>query len=211
MALVQNTLEFYPSSYDNVDYSYYNLANITRAYHPATNTSEYGQVNLTRGAGAVTYFYFKFDTSAIPANATIISVACQVRGRISTATASYVATRQVQLFSGTTPKGDPVNMPGSNTTFALTPGTWTREDLEDARLRLYAVRGSSNTSTNYGFVIYGATLTVTYEYDDTPVVSIPMRVKVNGAWATPVKVLVKQSGAWQESSGVRAKDGGTWK
>ena len=210
MAIVQTTVDIYPSSYD-ADYAAYNIPNITRAYHPATNTSEYGQVNLTRGDNAVTYFYFKFDTSAIPANATILAVSCQIRLRISTTTASYVAIRQVQMFAGTTPKGDPSAAPGSNTTLSLAPGTWTREEMNDARIRLYAVRGSSNVNNSYGFVIYGATLTVDYEYDDTPVVTMPMRVKVNGAWETPTKVLVKQSGIWQASSGILAKDNGTWK
>lgn len=208
MAKVQGSIVVYPSSYD-ADHAYYSVSNITRAYNPATNTSNYAQINLTRGSGAITYIYLKFDTSAIPENATILSVSCQARMRISTATASYVATRQIQMFSGTTAMGDPTTVPNSNTTLTLTPGTWSRSEIEDARIRLYAVRGTSNTSTSYSFVFYGATLTVTYEYDDAP--PMPIRVKQNGVWVTPTKLLVKQNGAWSEASQILAKDGGEWK
>lgn len=208
MAKVQGSIEVYPSSYDS-DHAYYSVSNITRAYNPATHTSNYAQINLTRGSGAITYIYFKFDTSSIPDNATILSVACQARMRISTSTASYVATRQIQMFSGTTAMGDPTTVPNSNTTLTLSPGTWTRDEMKDARIRLYAVRGTSNTSTNYAFVFYGATLTVTYEYDDTP--PMPLRVKDNGSWVTPTKVLVKDNGSWQEASKILVKDNGTWK
>ena len=74
-----------------------------------------------------------------------------------------------------------------------------------------------NTYAEDGRILHSETHTgnmwsvVDYEYDDTPVVTMPMRVKVNGAWETPTKVLVKQSGIWQASSGILAKDNGTWK
>lgn len=38
-----------------------------------------------------------------------------------------------------------------------------------------------------------------------------VRVKNNGSWVTPTKVLVKSNGTWHEASKILAKDNGTWK
>lgn len=38
-----------------------------------------------------------------------------------------------------------------------------------------------------------------------------VRVKNNGSWVTPTKVLVKSNGTWHEASKVLVKDGGSWK
>lgn len=205
MATVQNTITLVPSSYDS-DHAYYSASNINRGYTDADSTT-YAQVNLTRGAGAITYFYYKFDTSAIPAGATIDSVSCSAKLRIGTANSKYVTTRQIQMFSGTTAMGSPTTVPNSNTVLTLTPGTWDLQDIQDTRIRLYAVRGNSNVDTSYGFVFYGATLTITYSYD---VAELPFRVKQNGAWVEANKVFVKASGIWNEATKVLTKSGGTW-
>jgi hypothetical protein len=55
----------------------------------------------------------------------------------------------------------------STSAFTVTAGTWTRAQLQNARLRLYAVRGSQNTSSTYYFNFYGATLTVNYTVSGT--------------------------------------------
>lgn len=46
------------------------------------------------------------------------------------------------------------------------------------------------------------------EYEGEP---IPFRVKSNGAWVTPTKVLVKDNGTWKEAKKMLVKDNGTWK
>lgn len=206
MATVTETITLVPSSYDS-DHAYYSASSIANGYTDATSTT-YSQINLTRGSGAITYFYYKFDTSSIPADATISSISCSAKLRISTTNSSYVTTRQIQLFSGTTGKGSASSVTNSNTTIALTCGTWTRSELNDTRIRLYAVRGTKNTNTSYGFVFYGATLTITYSYDAP---DMPLRVKQNGTWVTPTKVLEKNNGSWVEASKILVKDNGTWK
>lgn len=148
------------SSYDSEDYSYYNLTNPANAYTSAT--SSYAQIDLTRGASAETYIYFKWDTSSIPQNAVIDSVSCAVRIMINNTTAANVSARQVQMCSGTTLKGSAANATTTAADRKPTAGTWTREELNDARLRLFARRGASNTTSNYYFRLYYGKLTVNY-------------------------------------------------
>ena len=167
----EETISVNITSHDATDYAYASVSNITRAYSASTSTN-YARINLTTGAQAVTYIYFQFgDLSSIPANATIESVVCEVKCRINQTSSSRIATRQAQMFSGTTAKGDPYTVANVTDPFTITPGTWTRAELQNARIRLYAQRGTSNATTNYYFDFYGATLTVTYKYGGRTYVS----------------------------------------
>lgn len=160
---VQTTVTLHPVSYDS-DHAYYSIANPANAYNYADNTT-YCRVRLTRGsAGAITYVYFKFDTSSIPAGATIDSVSCSAGIFINNTSSSNVAVRQCQMFTGTIAKGSSINATTTPRVAALSVGTWTREELNDARIRLYAERGTNNVSSDYYFYFYGATLTITYTY-----------------------------------------------
>ena len=47
----------------------------------------------------------------------------------------------------------------------MTTGTWTRDELQDASLRIYVQRGTSNTSSSYYVRLYGATFTVEYTFN----------------------------------------------
>lgn len=163
------TLEVYPSSYIDkaVDGSWYSIANAANAYMGYNQgTSSYCMVNLTRGAGAETHIYFKFDTSTIPENATIDSISCIVRLYMSSINVANVATKSAVMCSGTTEKTESVTISNSaaNRTFSM--GTWTRQEVNDVRLKLSATRGTSNTSTNYNFRLCGATLTIGYTYEN---------------------------------------------
>ena len=154
-------------SHDTSDYAYYTGSTPQNGYHGSDGTS-YGQINLTRNANAVTYVYYIFDSfSAIPSGATITSVTCSCKCSINQTNANRVATRQAQLYSGTTSKGTAYTVANSTTAFSISAGSWTRAELQNARLRLYAVRGTSSTTTSYYFRFYGATLTVNYSYQGT--------------------------------------------
>lgn len=160
------SVTLYPSSYDS-DHSYYALSSASNAYTAADSTTR-ATINLTRGSSAITYIYFKFDTSSIPLNATITSIACQAKVYVSNANNTNLPTRAVQMFSGTTAKGSASTVSNTTTTFTLNVGSWTREELEDTRIRLYAKRGTnSTTSNNYYFYFYGATLEISYTYEET--------------------------------------------
>ena len=61
----------------------------------------------------------------------------------------------------------------------------------------YWVYTLSNITTNHTVVFTAAS-------------TIPFRVKQNGSWVTPSKVLVKQNGSWVQASKVMVKQNGTW-
>lgn len=163
------TLTVYPSSF-NSDYKYASVNSSYPTSNPigkgSTNTT-YTQINLTTGSQAETYFYYNFDLSEIPEAADIVSVSCSYKAYISTTNSSYISTRSVQLYSGTTAKGSSGTFSTSITSTSLTAGTWTRAELDNARIRLYAKRGSSRTTNTYYIRFYGATLTISYEDNRT--------------------------------------------
>lgn len=163
------TLSAHPSSYDTVHYSYASVSSsypISNAYTDSSSTT-YAQVNWKTGGGAETYVYLRFDFSDIPADATITSVSAKAKGYVNTTNSSRVTTRQMQLATGTTLKGSALTLSTSTSeqTFSST-GTWTRAELNSAGIRYYVKRGTSNTSSNYQLRMYGATMTVNYEYEE---------------------------------------------
>ena len=162
---VTETVTFYPAAYDASNYSYASISGATNPVGKGSENTTYATINLKTGSSAETFVFFPFDVSAIPENAVIESVECTAKGYVSTTTSSYIATRAMQLFSGSTAKGSAVNLTTSATAQTLTCGTWTREELANCRLRMYAKRGTSSTSTSRNMRFYGAELTVTYTYE----------------------------------------------
>lgn len=149
------------TSYDD-EYSAYSVSNLANAYADSSNAS-YAQINLTRNANAVTQIYYNFGSLNIPTGATINSITCSCKCSINQTNSSRITTRQAQLYRGTTAMGTAHTVGNSTTAFNITPGTWTVAQLNDGvKLRLYAVRGTSNTTSSYYFRLYGATLTVNY-------------------------------------------------
>lgn len=164
---VTKTVTLYPSSYNSTDYAYQSIASGYALSNPigkgSTNTSMC-RINLKTGSRAVSYVYYNFDCSSIPSNATIESVTLKAKTYVSQTNANRVATRQFQLFSGSTAKGSVGTMSTSTTAQAIDGGTWTRAELNNCRMRLYAVRGTNSTTTTYYMGLYGADLTITYSY-----------------------------------------------
>ena len=157
---IQDTISAHPTGVAS-DHAYASVSNTTNGYADSSNTT-YATINLTTGSGATTYIYFTFDFSDIPSGATIDSVSCSAKAYINTTNSSRITTRQIQLYSGTTAKGSASTISNSTTAFSMTTGTWTRDELLNARIRLYGVRGTSNTTSTYYFRFYGATFTVNY-------------------------------------------------
>lgn len=159
------SLVAYPSQFD----SEHQYASVNSSYPTSnpigkgSNNTTYAQINLKTGSSAETYFYYDFDLSEIPENATIISVSCSYKAIISTTNMSYINSRSVQLYSGNTAKGSSGTMTTGGTVYSLSGVDWTRSELQNARIRLYAKRGTSRTTYTYYIRFYGATLTVEYE------------------------------------------------
>lgn len=156
------SISAHPTSYDS-DYSAYSVSGLDQGETDSSSTN-YATINLTRNSGAITQIFYNFNLN-IPTSATITSVSCTAKCYISTTNSSRITTRQIQLYSGSTAKGTAYTVANSTTAFTISAGTWTASELNNAKIRIYAVRGTSNTTTNYYYRFYGATLNVEYSVD----------------------------------------------
>ena len=161
---ITGTISVHPSGKADTLYAYLN--DLENCYTDENSTT-YATIGLRTGSNVATRIYFIFDLSAIPSDATIISVACSVKGDINNTTSSKVAARTIRLYANTTAKGSSAQLTTTPTIMNLTVGTWTRTELNNARLMFYARRGTSDTSTDYYMRFYGATFTVEYSYEAT--------------------------------------------
>lgn len=157
MATISKTVTLIPSGYTGLTGMTINSSYpITRGYTDASSTN-YTRFDVTQSTtGSV---YFTFDVSDIPSNATVTSVTARGKARVSNTT--RVSSTVMQLYTNTTAKG-------SNRTFAsttastqtITPGSWTRSELSNLRLKIGGTASSSTSSRRIDF--YGADVTVTY-------------------------------------------------
>ena len=79
----------------------------------------------------------------------------------------------MRMYSGNTAKGSGgTSITTSSTVVSLSSDTWTRDELNDCRIRLYVKRGTYNVNNTRYLRFYGANLTVTY--------SVPVIVPIVG-------------------------------
>lgn len=130
---------------------------VSNGYADSSSTS-YARFSLSTSTAG--YTYYTFDTSAIPPTATITSVTAKAKVRINST--GRVTDTNIQLYSGTTAKGSSSTYASTLSTnvVTLTPGTWTRSELSDLRIRIGATGGTSTQSKYIYF--YGADVTITY-------------------------------------------------
>lgn len=190
--MANGSLTAHPGEYLKGDYSFNSISNATNPVGKGANNTTYANITLKTGENAETWVYWPFDISAIPSNATIDSVSCSAKAAVSD---SHVKSRTIQLYSGATGKGSATNLTTSETAHNLDCGTWTRAELQDCRLRTYARRGASSTSTNRYLYFYGADLTVAYTYQ-----SEKFMLKLGGAWQDIARVFKKVNGIWVEQT-----------
>ena len=153
----------YLVGYDS-DRQVYSFSNPSNAYTEPTSASGYATIYLTRGTGAVTYFYWNFGLN-IPEDATILSVTCRFRALTETTVSARIPVHTGQLYAGTTtPKGTPVTIANTATTYTVTfsGSDWTPAELNNAKLKIYAERGTENVNTSYTMRTYGAEIVVEY-------------------------------------------------
>lgn len=194
----------HPTGYDS-GYSAYSVSDLANGETDSSSTN-YATISLTRGNYAETIFFYTFSLN-IPADAVIESVSCSCKCYINVTASSLVSARQVQLYAGSTAKGTASTVANNTTVFNMDCGTWTASELNNAKIRIYAARVTRNTSTNYYFRFYGATLSVTYT---VPVTGDKIFCKVNGSWVQAQKIYVKVGGSWSEVNKVYKKVNGSW-
>ena len=108
------------------------------------------------GSSSTAHIDYAFEFEGIPDDATIDSVSCQVKGHLES-TSRSVAT--LQLYAGSTAKGTQGKFTSTSAqTVTVTAGSWTRSEIDNMVLRF--------TIGYYGGLVNGATVTVTYTWDD---------------------------------------------
>jgi hypothetical protein len=200
--------------------------NTTQSSYPTelleTNTIVSNFENMCDGTGSTTYgtmrcatnSYMKigFSINPIPPTATNITVSCSVTCVV--ASNSGITDKKVQLYSGTTAKGNASTIPTSVSTLTLDTGTWTAAELEDLYMRFDAQY--TGASTAYNVSVRGAELTVSYtmneDYYVYTISNVPevhtivindnvsesLKRKVNGNWVNITHAYKNTQGGWVE-------------
>lgn len=193
---IDDNITVHPSSFDDDASSYASISSsypVSNAYDGSDSTS-YAQFNIVTGSNAYTYIWYNFDLSLIPSGATINSVTCFAKAYINTTNSSRITQRVIQLYSGSTAKGSSSTVSNSTSAFNMTPGTWTREELQSARIGITVRRGTSNTTSTYNVRFYGATLSVSYSVNGT-IYDITAASNVDGITVDPATQEVFEGGS----------------
>lgn len=158
------------TGYDTSDYKVYQFNSsypMSNIYNKtAAKGNSYSGIALTRNSNAETYVYLTFDISSIPTNVTIKSITANVKIYGSSTVQSRTQKREIQLYSGTTAKGTAQSFScnGGASIFSIdNGGSWTRSELDNLRLRVYAQRNTSSPTTNVIMYLMGADITIEYE------------------------------------------------
>ena len=151
----EHSIEKYPASYTTS--GSISGTNYQSAIGKGSDAANSSGNDYCSSSSSTAYINYSFDFSDIPASATIESVSVSVKGHCeSTSNSSEVA--RLQLYSGSTAKGSEANFTStSDTVLHLSPGTWTRTELQNAILRF--------TIGYYGGRVVGATWIVNYSVE----------------------------------------------
>ena len=165
---LSDTLTFNLTGINTSQSSYSTGSNNSNAYTAVTDTS-YSTITCSNGSGVASYVTYLFTVTDIPSGATISSVACRYKARVSST--SRITSTSVQLYSNTSAKGGTGSFTNTSTSPSVqsisSTGSWTAAELANARIRFTATRGTSQTSSSASMYIYGAELTVTYSFQGT--------------------------------------------
>lgn len=123
--------------------------------------------------------------------------------RLACNTSSY-NTSSVQTLAYTLTAGDHYIY----VKFSKDDGTSSNNDTLQFKVAV-AVTGSFTPLTYYEYTISNISADHTVVVDQSGP-NIPFRIKQNGSWVTPSKVLVKSNGSWVQATKILVKSGGSW-
>ena len=198
------------SSTTSTSWLEYAIGHSAESPYSTSNTSN----TYVKPEGATGWINYEFDFTDIPPNATIDSVSVKVYGARENATVDSSHVARFQCYSGNTAKGTLQNFTStSNGSVTVSDvGTWTPEELYDARLRFeigyYGGRMLGITWT-VAYSANGYTYTITAISTDHTIVVISggetdtAYIKVNGSWVAVSKVYVKTNGSWVQQSNLQ--------
>lgn len=150
-------ITFIPFNYSdltniNVDSSY----PLTRAFTNAGSTT-FTRMNIP--AGTTGSIFFIFNVAELPADIEVLSVTARFKARINGT--NRVLNPMAQLYSGATAKGTPTTFSTTTATvFNMTPGTWTRTELTQLKIKVSGTASTGGSVRRIDF--YGADVTVNY-------------------------------------------------
>lgn len=111
--------------------------------------------DYAKSSGSTASITYTFDFSDIPAGATIESVTVKVGGHAESSTYNSSKKCDLQLYSGSTAKGSATHFTStSKQVLTMTPGDWTRDELQEAKLKV--------TIGYYGGLVNGVDFIVVY-------------------------------------------------
>lgn len=154
---------FYQSSSTSSDaWLRYAIGHSAEEPYSTSNTSNTYSKDGTNDSTTQSWMIYPFDFSEIPVNATITSVQVKCYGAAES-TSETARHSDISLWCGNTQKGTTQSFTStSNSSITISDvGTWTREELQDAKLRFGV--------GYYGGRLLGVTWTVSYT---APVVTI---------------------------------------
>ena len=147
------------ASYDNFkDWVYKSVTGADNPIGADLSSTAYAAIGANTSSGDETYIYYSFDAGVIPDGAAIQSVSVSIKAKVSSTT--HFSSNKVTLACGTTDKGGSTSLSTSAGTITLDGGAWTRDELNDVRLKIYAVSTRFGTKT---ITLYAAELTVAYD------------------------------------------------
>ena len=157
------TDEYVPYNFTRTGFS---VTGISNAY---TNIESSTCATLSLSGNTTGTLYLGLGPINIPSSATITDISCQASLAFSKNGSSSSVTALCQLYSGDTAKGSSTSVVSSatdlnQTTFTLTPGTWSASELANAQFYFTAHNGALGT-TRF-FYVYGVSFTVTYTVND---------------------------------------------
>lgn len=178
-------------------YAYSTASNTANAY-TGIDDNTYCRIAMQYGSGAASFRYFTFNLSALPEDANIVSVSARFKAYSGSINSSYITDATAQLTTGTTKKGNAVSfLSTTNNIYNFTnTGTWTRDELLNARFYIEAHRGTQKTTSSMYLYIYAAELTVTYDVAPQYI----LYTKNGNNWTPVTKAYKKISGSWVEQN-----------
>lgn len=178
--------------------------------YTAENPHTYSS-NVYASSGSTGYAIYSFDFSDIPSNAVIdeVEVKCSGHRESSTDDSSHITN--LDLYTNTTLKVESKFTSTSTQTITIDGGTWTRAELQEAKLRF--------TVGYYGGQLYGITWKVIYSipnidgpdyYTYTYVVNGNSNIIITIGNSTQPQIHIKKNGVWTQYSKVFLKINDTW-
>ena len=195
-----------PAAYDS-DLSSYASVNssypLSNGLNSSPDSENYAEIYLTTGTRAASTLAIKFDMSQVPAGATIDSIACRVKARISNSS-PYVLTGVAQLYYGATAMGGEVELGTSAVAQTFNDvGYWDRDRLSQLTLLITCTRGVMGGSNSQTLRFYGAELVVNYTGGSTEPTE-QLWAKLDDSWLAVQQLWKKSGGVWSVQSDVAA-------